>query len=432
MKIGDAAPGALLRPSPNAGASTSFTQTLGSVQRAFQARRPAPLYEVSDRLARERQFERLRQRLDEAARVLQESSPEVEFAVERHDVIEGSDRVKTRREVTIEEEVTRPARGATQTSIAFASKDDVIFREGSKLHVQPGDGPKIRAEVGEEGASLQDIADEINTSSRNGGRVVAEVIEDGDAFRLRISTTATGADAELSIERDRFKPFPKGKTFSAIDPGLATPGQDARTETEERTEIVEGTRRVLRTREIETREQVDDAEFRARVEEFVAAYDALRSFVDEENLDVGDDAGRVGHDERVRDVSSALAAIEEELAARSSESGLTLAELGIELDSEGGGLRFEAESLDDALRRDATAVVELLNAEGGLAADVAGAIAPQDPDAEAALRELRSGLTGYLERLTEREQQLEAEADLLDLLVDELARPAESTLPDRA
>ncbi len=182
--------------------------------------------------------------------------------------------------------------------------------------------------------------------------------------------------------------------------------------------IETGSRRPVRLREIETEHRVEDEALAARVAEFAESYNALRTFANAENLDVGDDFGLIGSDERVRDVMRALDELARSLGERSSESGTSLADIGLLVD-DAGGLQLDVEALERAIAGDTTSVVELLNAsEGGLATSAAAALAPPPPEPATPAR----GLQGFLGSLASREGRLEARAALLEDVVSALSQ----------
>lgn len=418
MKIGDvAAPGALARtPAPTGGAS--FLRTFGSVQRAYRERRPVPLHAVPERLERRRELESRARRFDDAARSLSEITPRAEFSTTRESVVGDVESRATSREITTQTEVVTEATPARQASIAVADPDAKIARKGSRLQLQlDRTDPKINVRVGKQGASLNELAQLINDDKDNEGRVTARVEADAGGSRLVIETTQTGSAAVLDVRRDDFK-SPEGDRFRLIDPALTERGRDESTEIVEDTTIVTGSRRTVSLREIETQHQVEDEEFAARVAEFAESYTALKTFTDADNLDLGDDFGLLGNDERVRDVMRALDELASGLSERASESGTTLADIGIAVD-EAGGLRLDADALQQAIARDTTSVVELLNAsESGLAAAATAALAPAEPETASPT----AGLQGFLSSLSTQQGRLEARAGLLEGVVSALSQ----------
>jgi flagellar capping protein FliD len=418
MKIGDvAAPGALLRtPAPTGGAS--FLRTFGSVQRDYRERRPVPLHAVPERLERRSELESRARRFDDAARSLSGVTPRTEFATKRESVVGDVESRATTREITTQTELVTKATAARQASIAVADPDAKIARKDSQLKLRlDRKDPKIEVRVGKQGASLNELAQLINDDADNQGGVMARVEADAGGSRLVIETTQTGSDAVLDVRQDDFR-SPEGDKFRLIDRALAERGRDESSEIVENTEIVTGRRRTVSLREIETRHQLEDEAFAARVAEFAESYTALKTFTEADNLDLGDDFGLLGNDDRVRDVLRVLGELASGLAERSSESGTTLADIGISVDG-AGGLRLDADALQQAIARDTSSVVELLNAsESGLAAAATAALAPAEPETASPT----AGLQGFLGSLSTEQGRLEARAGLLEGVVSALSQ----------
>jgi flagellar capping protein FliD len=401
-----------------------YVESLASAQRSLAVRPVQKLFQVSPRLDEERDFNRRLQRLKDASRVLSQNAPEAEFTVERHREVTGSEEVTTSHEVVTESEVTRDATAATQASIAFDSPHEIIARDKSELRLDLGSGGDIKIKVGRDGASLQDLADLINSDSENGGRVVAEVVSDAEGFRLAIATTAAGSNAVLDVKEDKFK-TPEGQSFDLIDPSLASPGTDETTEVVTTAETVLGTRRQVHTEEVLSKQRIDDEALEANLQEYAEAFNSLREFVDAQNLDSQRHAGLLAEDAELRAVASELDALAAGFEERSGESGLALADLGLALDPE-QGLILDAEKLHAAVESDTTGVVELLHAEeGGLGSDTLAAVERED----ATDLDLSTNLSGFLSRLSGREGELERRAASLDTALAALSEQSDRLEP---
>ncbi len=394
------------------GAKSDLTRRFAAVQRLPGAGQPPLLGQSSARVTARQELRDRTERLESAARKLLASAPQAELVSSLSERDIGTELVTGTRTATTTTEVTDPAEPARQLSTIFASSTDIIADHKSKLHLVLASDPKIQIQVGKSGASLQDLADLINNDANNRGRVVASVISSGGGFRLQVETTDTGSAATLSVTMDDFK-APGGGSFQLIDPALAQdPGQDETTETITTTELIAITRRVTTTEEIEEKTLVEDAEFEAIVEEFTDAFNALRQHLGREapRPGQGDQAGLLSQDARARELAEAVEELALGLESRESERGVTLADLGIQLESD-GELRLDADRLQAATASDATGAIQLLTSvKGGLAQDLLDGLASQPRD-----RSSRQ-LSVFLERLVGSQAAVESRFRLVEEL----------------
>ena len=297
----------------------------------------------------------------------------------------------------IEIEVVQLARGSRRFSEELtAAQADVALLAGQTITIDlPNGDPDAQPEPVEathivieadEGVdlSLQDIRDQINTSAENGGTVRADVLQvSDDQFRLVLTSTETGAENEISVSGGlAMTDLGDESNNNAQSSQIRLFGQLITRETNAIDDVLSGiTLRLVDEAEVDevTGENivetvtvgVDTDEVAKSLDDFVKAYNEVVSFIDGQFRynESSKTAGPLSGDYMLRDVQRQLRQMVSTGFSFETnpnnpfgpgEQGGTISGIGLEI-VDGGRLRVNKETLDEALALDPGSVREFLH-----------------------------------------------------------------------
>jgi flagellar hook-associated protein 2 len=315
------------------------------------------------------------------------------------------------------------AAGARRVSGSFASDTNPVAAEGDTLSIDFGGAAPVALTVGAGGASLRDLAAQINADANNGGAVSASVVFDGAGYRLVTLGTQTGAANNVTLTTG--VAGPGGGAFldaaagqSASDAQLEAFGLTVTRVSNTVADLIPGVTLELRaTSSSAAQVQVsrDDDAVGDRVQALVDAYNDLMDFIDTQSrFDAErEQAGPLSGDGVLRDVQVRVRRLAVAGIAIPGNPFTSLAGFGVTFD-DAGHLSLSRERLSEALASDPLALRQLLSGDGvtdGIATALARGIDP--------LVETGTGL------LATRDASLGKRVDTLDRSIEQLERRLE-------
>ncbi|NOG31197.1 flagellar filament capping protein FliD [Halomonas sp. TBZ9] len=272
-------------------------------------------------------------------------------------------------------------------------------------------------------SSLEDIRDAINADAEAG--VNASVINDGDNYRLALSSRETGADASISSfsfsEADA-APF-TADTSNAAQPGtdalLNVNGVEINSATNQVEGAIQGVTLNLQSEgTASVAVEQDTRAVREAVTGFVDAYNGLRSTTGElTTFDAeSGQAGELNGDSTVRIVESRLRSELSSGVANSGDGFSMLSDIGISLELD-GTLSIDEGQLDSAIANDQQALSDFFagnDTSTGLAeqlSDSVGQMLSSTGTVQGSINGAESRIESLGSRYTNMEQQVERTID---------------------
>jgi flagellar hook-associated protein 2 len=310
-------------------------------------------------------------------------------------------------DATYSVKVVSLAQAETTTSKGFAT--DSLTQNGN-LKITVGSDPEISVKFFN-GETIQDYADRINDS---GARVNAVVINDGDDFRLLITSEETGEDNAISFAGNGVNRLGINEIRAAQDASLEVNGLDVTRSTNTVDDLFPGlTLDLLQPTagEIEVKVGNDVEAAREKVQGLVDAYNEVASLLDEQLSynGVAKGADTLFADSTLRGMQRELSSILTETYGASQTSAGFMG-LGLGQD---GSLTLDAAKFDAAVESDPSLLDDLLTGVGlsealSDLADKYGDSSQGLLDAKQdAIRDRIDDLDRGIERINRRADQLE-------------------------
>ncbi|WP_110648277.1 flagellar filament capping protein FliD [Salinicola peritrichatus] len=298
-------------------------------------------------------------------------------------------------------DVTQLAQAQSQASnTIFDSKSDELGISGT-LALSVGDGDAVSIDYAE-GDSLEDIRDAINGADAGAS---ASIVNDGNSYRLVLTSEKTGTDSEISLSGDT-DAFGFSTTVEAQDAQLTVNGISITSQSNTVEEALQGVTLNLTstTSGAETLTVSQDTESMTEaVKAFVDAYNSFQSTADNlTSYDAeSDTAGTLLGNSTMRSIESRLRSA---LSFGTSDGTYNmLSDLGIERQLD-GTLEADDDKLNEAIASNSDAVSQFfagVDGEGGFAASVDDTMGTILDDG-GLLEIATDGIDATLERLDER------------------------------
>ncbi|WIX34796.1 flagellar filament capping protein FliD [Salinicola sp. JS01] len=302
-------------------------------------------------------------------------------------------------------EVSQLAQAQSSATKGFDSKSDNLGLSGT-LSFTVGSGDQVDVDYAD-GDSLSDIRDAINAKDA-GAR--ASIINDGNGYRLVMTSDETGTDSSISFSSD--DDFSFETKVDAQNAKLTVNGIDIESQTNTVEEAVQGvTLKLDATTDSPATLTVskDTEAMNASVKAFVDAYNAVQKTADTltaYNADT-DTAGLLLGDSTMRTIESRLRGA---LSTPNDDGGSysLLSNLGIERQLD-GTLKIDSDKLDQALTDNTDGVSQFFagaDGESGFAASfdkTMGTILDSGGSLEAAT----DGIDSTLESLSDRYSRMQ-------------------------
>lgn len=315
-------------------------------------------------------------------------------------------------------EVSQLAQAESMASKAFDSKSDDLGISGT-LTLSVGDGASVDIDYAE-GDSLEDIRDAINAADADAGATAA-IVNDGNGYRLTLTSDATGTDSTMSLSGDTAAFGDTATpgfstTVDAQDAKLTVNGISITSQSNTVEEALQGVTFNLTstTESAETLTVSKDTESMTEaVEAFVKAYNSFQSTAD--NLtsydSESDTAGTLLGNSTMRSIESRLRSV---LSYSDSEGAFSmLSDLGIERQLD-GTLEIDDDKLSDAITNDSDAVSQFFSGadgESGLVAsidDTMGSILDDGGLLQTATDGIDTTLSSLDDRYTRMQESIDA------------------------
>lgn len=249
--------------------------------------------------------------------------------------------------------------------------------------------------------TLQGLATAINDTDGIGVR--AAVVKAGDAsYRLVLTSQDTGSAQAFSVVNGLTGSVTFGtNAVEASDASILINNIAATSSSNEFADVLPGVTLTVSKAAADVTHSVDvssdSSALEAKVEDFISAYNAMVSFVNEQRTAAGGgDAASIGRDPLLRQLRNSLRT--ELLGPHGSEAMTRLAEVGVEF-TQSGTLELDTARFREAVRTDGEAV-------RGLFADASGVF----PMVEAVL-DSYTGSDGFISSIKDR---LNAQIDAMD------------------
>ncbi len=258
-------------------------------------------------------------------------------------------------------EVSQLAQAQSSASKGFSSKSDDLGISGT-LSFTVGSGDQIDVDYAS-GDSLSDIRDAINAKDAGAN---ASIINDGSGYRLVMTSSETGTDAEIAFSSDT--DFSFETKVAAQDAQLKVNGIDIVSQTNTVEEAIQGvTLKLDATTDAAATLTVskDTEAMSASVKAFVDAYNAVQKTADAltgYNADT-DTAGLLLGDSTMRSIESRLRGA---LSTPNDDGGSyrLLSNMGIERQLD-GTLKIDSDKFDQALADDTAGVSQFFSGADG-------------------------------------------------------------------
>lgn len=303
-------------------------------------------------------------------------------------------------------EVSQLAQAESMASKAFDSKSDDLGISGT-LTLSVGDGDAVSIDYAE-GDSLEDIRDAINGADAG---ATAAIVNDGNGYRLTLTSDATGTDSTMSLSGDTAAfgdtaTSGFSTTVEAQDAMLTVNGISITSQSNTVEEALQGVTLNLTstTDGAETLTVSQDTESMTEaVKAFVDAYNSFQSTADNlTSYDAeSDTAGTLLGNSTMRSIESRLRSA---LSFGTSDGTYNmLSDLGIERQLD-GTLEVDDDKLNEAIASNSDAVSQFfagVDGEGGFAASVDDTMGTILDDG-GLLEIATDGIDATLERLDDR------------------------------
>lgn len=305
--------------------------------------------------------------------------------------------------------VSQLAQSQSVASKSFDSKSDDLGLSGA-LSLTVGSGDPIGVDYAE-GDSLEDIRDAINAADTGAS---ASIVNDGNGYRLVLTSNETGTDSEISLSGDT-NAFGFSTTVEAQDAQLTVNGISITSQSNTVEDALQGVTLTLS-------EVTDGSETLTVQQDTESMTSAVQAFVDAYNSYVSTDDSLTSYNADSDTAgallgNSTMRSIESRLRSAMSYSGdddtyNMLSSLGIELQLD-GTLEVDDDKLNDALANDSDAVSQFfagIDGEGGFANsldDTMGTIL----DDGGLLETATDGIDATLDRLDDRYTRMQESID---------------------
>jgi len=332
------------------------------------------------------------------------------------------------------------ATSARRVSGAFASDTDVVANEGDTLDVSFGGTAPISLTVGAGGASLRDLASQINADTNNGGAVRADVVYDGSGYRLVVIGGQTGAAHDVAVTTSIAGPG--GAAFldaaagqAAADAQLQVYGLSVTRPSNTVTDLVPGVTLELHAASatpVQVQVERDDTAVGDKLQALVDAYNAVVDFANTQSRfdPTTKTAGPLSGDSVLRDVQMRIQRVMVRGVSIPGNPVNSLAAFGLSFDSE-GHLALDRDKLTSSLVANAPALRQALVGDGtndGLALALEKGIAPLIEAQTGLLAGRASALDARIEGLDRSIANLQDRLDKRQAFLEQQFATLESTL----
>lgn len=321
--------------------------------------------------------------------------------------------------------VDRLASAARRVSAAYTDAGDTVGQAGDTLRIDYGGSAPIDITLAA-GTTLQALRDAINGDANNDGSVRAELLDDGSGgVRMILAGSETGVEHDLSVTTT----ITAAGGGSFIDAALGQDAQDAELRvfgvtiyrgSNDIDDAIPGmTLHLAGTHDpasptaqaVLTVERDDDA-MAADLQAFVDAYNAVRSFMQQQTV-VNPETNRAGPlsgDPTLRTIERLIRDAAGQIVSFDGNPFSSLSDVGVRFDDE-GRLTLERDVLTDALESDPLRVRELLSGYGGgdgIATAMARALDPIIQSGDGTLASKDSSFDDRIAQLADSIERMEA------------------------
>lgn len=321
-------------------------------------------------------------------------------------------------------EVSNLAKAGTLATQRVDAPDQAIIDTGGKLNLnfKGGDVPTVEIDIAAD-STLEDIRNAIN--AKEGAGVSASIVNDGEGYRLALSSTETGVDA--AIDSTNFSALAAGNLAANPDARITQAGEDAAltingigiTSTTNQVEgAIQGVTLDLKAttgdgQPTTLKVEQDTLKVREAVSGFVKSFNALKETIGtltSYNSETGQ-AGELNGDRTVRTVESRLRSVLSG-GVPGSELGM-LSEVGITLQRD-GTLELDEDALSDQVSGNMAALGEFFagsESSTGLAERVGDVLGGMLDEESGLISRSIEGAEGRMERLGERYTRMETSVE---------------------
>jgi flagellar hook-associated protein 2 len=260
-------------------------------------------------------------------------------------------------------EVTQLAQAGRNYSGPFASKTTAGLAGAGTLQIQVGTGDAVQVEITADD-TLESVVSKINGS---GAGVTAGLVYTGTSYRLQISGKETGAANTLSFTEGGTLALgldePASVYQQAQDAMLEVDGYGITSATNDVSGAIPGVTLTLRdetTGAAEIEVDTDPSAMKAKINEFVSAYNAVVSIIGGEFAFTGQakGAGHLTGDSTLRTLQQQLGSSISSPVDGLGFSYTALSEIGVTTNRD-GTLAVDTTKLDTALAKDTAGVASL-------------------------------------------------------------------------